>query len=627
MPIMQVLGLLLGATLLGKHGLVTSQGIWQQMGAGYQGGGHQPNPNPPQRQAPAPPQTPRQGPGYYPAQPPVYGPGSGPAAQPPISGPGQGPAQPPVYRPGQGVPPQGPGQGPAPLPPPTNSRVKFLILGAGAAGLQAADTLISKGETDFLVLEGAETYGGRIRDIPFAGVRVEVGADAPRPKSEAFDSAVRGLGGRLRLYKPNWQSLNIVSEEGITNLTKVALQTHAWPRVAYTVIEGLNLAEELIESHDSDMSVRAAFQSLGWFPTSPLDKTLEWLHFDYQMGDVPRMASLKAHRFDAPELIVQRGPNANPHLQVTDQRGFKSYFDATMRLMKDPMHRNKILFNKEVVEVNYGSPNHITVTCRDGSSYQADWAISTFSLGVLQRQIVKFTPEFPGWKTRELNRFTMGAHTKVLMEFPNTFWGSREFVLRVSERRGHFPLFVDLGKRIPELRRSDRHVLMAEITGDEARRIDAQSPQQTSNEIMRALRRMYKFNIPDPIAIHVSGWNSNPLTMGSHSLFSPTLNSNCFAKVQARLGRLLFAGEYTSLNFGGHIQGALQSGEREANKAYLCSTGGTCPEWFEGMQCACSGTPPPALSGTSRPNTEAQKLNLTFCLVIISVLSRLLKIL
>ena len=63
-------------------------------------------------------------------------------------------------------------------------------------------------------------------------------------------------------------------------------------QMAHTVREGLNLAEELWESHDTDMSVRAAFQSIGWYPKTALQKALEWLHFDYYLGDVPRVSIL-----------------------------------------------------------------------------------------------------------------------------------------------------------------------------------------------------------------------------------------------------------------------------------------------------------------------------------------------
>ncbi|XP_033628475.1 polyamine oxidase 1-like [Asterias rubens] len=570
--------------LLSEFVLVSPQGMnfYPNMAQGQgQGQGFRPGQGP---------QTPVQ---HNPPRTPVVRQPEPPAQNPPPQNP------PPQNPPAPGHPAQVPA-GQRPLQPSAPIHVKYLILGAGAAGLQAAETLVNKGEHNFLILEASSTYGGRVRDIPFAGVRVEAGADTPRPKSDALDSAIRGLGAKLRIHKPDWQSLSIISEQGHTNLTNVARSTHLWPRTAHAVVESLNLAEELWESHDSDMSVRAALKSIGWFPKNGLERTMEWLHFDYQLGDVPRVTSLKSHAFDAPELIIQRGPNADPPRVVTDQKGFKSYFDEQLLFMRTPTHRSKILYNKYVVQVEYGSPLSVTVRCTDGTVYQADWVISTFSLGVLQHKVVNFVPAFPGWKTRELNRFVMGAHTKIFLEFPNTFWGNKEFILRVAERRGHFPLLTDLKTRIPELQRHEKHVLLVEVTGDEARRIDGQSVSRTKQEIMRTLRRMFPFRIPDPLDMYVSGWNSNPLFMGSHSLWSPAVEPKCFAKVQSRLGRLLFAGEYTSLRFSGHVQGAIQSGKREADKAYLCSTGGTCPQWTEGLQCACTGTTPTQLHGGAR---------------------------
>lgn len=54
---------------------------------------------------------------------------------------------------------------------------KVLILGAGAAGITAAKTLYDQGVTDFLVLEGQDYIGGRIKHASFAGIKVELGAN------------------------------------------------------------------------------------------------------------------------------------------------------------------------------------------------------------------------------------------------------------------------------------------------------------------------------------------------------------------------------------------------------------------------------------------------------------------
>ena len=63
------------------------------------------------------------------------------------------------------------------IPPPDPGRKKVLILGAGAAGITAAKTLYDQGITDFLVLEAQDYIGGRIKAVPFAGMKIEEGAN------------------------------------------------------------------------------------------------------------------------------------------------------------------------------------------------------------------------------------------------------------------------------------------------------------------------------------------------------------------------------------------------------------------------------------------------------------------
>ena len=57
------------------------------------------------------------------------------------------------------------------------NKTKVLILGAGLSGIKAAKTLLDKGITDFLILEGKNYTGGRIHAVPFAGLNIEAGAN------------------------------------------------------------------------------------------------------------------------------------------------------------------------------------------------------------------------------------------------------------------------------------------------------------------------------------------------------------------------------------------------------------------------------------------------------------------
>ena len=63
------------------------------------------------------------------------------------------------------------------IPPPDHGKKKVLILGARAAGITAAKTLYDQGITDFLVLEAQDYIGGRMKQVPFAGMKIEEGAN------------------------------------------------------------------------------------------------------------------------------------------------------------------------------------------------------------------------------------------------------------------------------------------------------------------------------------------------------------------------------------------------------------------------------------------------------------------
>ena len=57
------------------------------------------------------------------------------------------------------------------------NKTKVLILGAGLSGIKAAKTLLDKGITDFLILDGKNYTGGRIHAVSFAGLNFEAGAN------------------------------------------------------------------------------------------------------------------------------------------------------------------------------------------------------------------------------------------------------------------------------------------------------------------------------------------------------------------------------------------------------------------------------------------------------------------
>ena len=53
----------------------------------------------------------------------------------------------------------------------------ILVMGAGMAGVSAAKRLSEHGINKVVVVEGSDRVGGRVKDVQFGGITVEVGAN------------------------------------------------------------------------------------------------------------------------------------------------------------------------------------------------------------------------------------------------------------------------------------------------------------------------------------------------------------------------------------------------------------------------------------------------------------------
>lgn len=86
-----------------------------------------------------------------------------------------------------------------------------------------------------------------------------------------------------------------------------------------------------------------------------------------------------------------------------DQRGFKTFIQAEAKEFLNP---NQLLLNSTIIRVAY-SHNGVEVTLKGGKKLRADYALTTFSLGVLQNDDVEFHPPLPSWKQEAIQSMTM----------------------------------------------------------------------------------------------------------------------------------------------------------------------------------------------------------------------------
>ena len=124
---------------------------------------------------------------------------------------------------------------------------------------------------------------------------------------------------------------------------------------------------------------------------------------------------------------------------TTDQRGFASIIQSEVAVF---LSDEQVLLNAIVKTINY-SNDRVTVSLSDGSSMSADYALVTFSLGVLQHDDVIFEPPLPKWKSEAIHGMAMvsaltrsdepssynyaqGIYTKIYLQFPEKFWFDTE---------------------------------------------------------------------------------------------------------------------------------------------------------------------------------------------------------
>jgi monoamine oxidase len=201
-------------------------------------------------------------------------------------------------------------------------------------------------------------------------------------------------------------------------------------------------------------------------------------------------------------------------------------------------------------------------------AFEADAAILTAPLGVLQRGAVAFDPPLSEEKRAALGRLGMGVLDKVALRFPRAFWPrERHFVGYASARADEFPVFLNLA------RGGGAPILVGFAGGSAARELEGRSDAEIAGAAMAVLRRIFGRGVPEPEAAVATRWASDPDALGSYSNLRVGADPADYDRLAAPLagGRLRFAGEATNRAHPATVHGAYLSGVREAERLLAIS--------------------------------------------------------
>ena len=199
---------------------------------------------------------------------------------------------------------------------------------------------------------------------------------------------------------------------------------------------------------------------------------------------------------------------------------------------------------------------------------EAQYAISTIPLGVLQKGDVEFDPPFSKDKNDSIKRFKMGNYEKIYVQFPENFWGDKEVLFSIntdrppSESIMTWGLNLDIGKYFKNSKMLTFHSM-----GPTARRIANQSDELTKKEIDAIMRKMFPGEAVNASKILVTNWTNDEYTYGSWAAMPEKFSKLDWSMVRKNEERLYFAGEHTSSNYG-FVHSAYQSGEQTAKEVF-----------------------------------------------------------
>ena len=419
---------------------------------------------------------------------------------------------------------------------PCMSARSVIVIGAGAAGLAAAERLVEAG-CEVTILEASDRVGGRIRHLEgFADFNVELGAEEIHGLENCLVPLVEATGAQLIRHET----------------------VHDYIRYDGKLIslEAARAGEDLREAFEFVDTV-SRFEG----PTWTVEQCIVARH-------LPGHAW---HYLDS-RLGVEHGTT----LDRLGMRGFAGYErnwqlreeNYTVRQpyvrLLDPLLekvRDRVRFGATVARIEWGGPQ-VVVRLAGGEELRADAAVYTGSVAVLRDAPPEFSPALPAEKREAVHNIGMDGGMKIVMKFHHRFWPEDMYFLHSDT---FWPQFWTPGNG----RGGKAQILTAFVSGTRAdflRQLEVDLVEFALGELDRIFGgRVASENFEEA---YVADWTTEPFVRGLYSFPLAQTEPRHREALAAPLGgKLFFAGEATDLEgHSGTVHGAIESGRRAAEE-------------------------------------------------------------
>jgi monoamine oxidase len=200
------------------------------------------------------------------------------------------------------------------------------------------------------------------------------------------------------------------------------------------------------------------------------------------------------------------------------------------------------------------SDQNARVTLADGKVLEADHVLLTAPPSTWSR--IAFDPLFPVSLAPQ-----MAVNVKCLIALKGRFWRSAELGPELLSD-GPVNLTWDGTDGQP----GGAAAMVAFSGGNSADQTREWTSTSRGENYLANLERVYRAIRPNFVKYRYMDWPSDPWSKGSYAFPAPGQVTSQGPTLRAGIGRLQFAGEYTSYAFMGYMEGALESGAAAARR-------------------------------------------------------------
>jgi monoamine oxidase len=437
-------------------------------------------------------------------------------------------------------------------------RADVIVVGAGFAGLKAAQALVARG-VSVILIEAKDRVGGRVKRAEVAGRVIDVGGQWAGARHTLLLAEARRLG--VKTYAQYDAGKTVLQILGKTT----AFSGQIPP------MSPLALVEFALLQRRWDREMRTIPPDAPWTAAKARewdDQTLEsWILANLRTAGARAFARLVPRAAWAAEasqvsylwfLDALRGGDGLEHLMAVKDGILDSKFEGGMHQIAQRMGEElgeRLVLSAPAWRITQDEAG-VRVTT-DRGEFEARFLVMATPPDGAGR--IQFDPPLPAARDGLQQRMAMGAIIKLAVAYRTPFWREAGFSGQIATSDDILGIVMD------DTQATGPAVLLGFIEGERALEMSGLGKAARRERVIASLVRFFGADAAHAIGYEDNDWTQEDWTHGYVGTMPPGGMMRYGQALRRPCGRIHWAGAEAAIEWPGYIEGAMRSGAAAAD--------------------------------------------------------------